>query len=1022
MDATPRLTEKTLVAAGDPLARTFVAAAAAAAASASAGPRLDRGALVDRYVLINQLGAGGMGVVYAAYDPELDRKVALKLVLPGEGEEPRRSEGHIRLLREAQALARLAHPNVVGIHDVGAMGEQVWIAMEFVEGATFGDWLRHEREVGTCSWRRIVAVMAAAGEGLAAAHAAGLLHRDFKPENVMVGADGRVRVMDFGLARAGHGASSSDTSISRPGAALSATGRSGPGLSASGLSASGLSASGLSASGLSASGLTASGLTASGVSSLQLRLTQAGDLTGTPMYMSPEQFRGDELSAASDQFSFCVALWEALFGERPFPASSLVELATAVVSGRRRPAPRRSDVPTWLRRVVERGLAVAPEARWPSMAALLRALSRGQSQARQRRWWTAIGAVAAVAAAVGLYTQHEHHARAVACEVEAASIDAVWSGDARARVRDGILATGASYAATTAAKVAPWIDRYVDEWRGARARICREASVDETLDLEALDRARWCLDERRLELAAILTELGQADAGGAQEAIAAVTGLRQVSPCLDPTVLSALPAPPEEAARAAIIDVRASLARASALGAAGKYTEGAALAGEAVTAAEALGWTPLEAEALRERGHLLQLTGDYAAAAEALVAAYRIALRARAWEVAVDAATEATYVVGFREARYGEGRLWAEHAAAMIDFAADPLGLREAERRNHLASIDRATGDLAAAAAGFAEVVRIVEAAKGPEHPSVATSLNNLGIVRWSLGEYDEARRLQERALAIWEETLGPDHPFVATSLTNLAGNYYSLGEYAAARRLHERALSISERALGPHHPEITYALNNLAIVLRAQGELVEARALLVRSLAIREAALGPDHPGVATILNNLADVDSALGDREAAIQGLERALAIREASLGPDHPDVATALNNLAGLLMEEGDAAAARERYARALAIRERAPGQPRLADSLIGLAEVAMVEGRSPDAIASAERALRVSEEASLPPASLAEARFALARALWGGGVDRSRAQALARAALEAYRSAEDQEGEVARVSAWIDAHGG
>ncbi len=170
-------------------------------ASPRGGPDGDgtfaRGALVGRYVVLSRLGAGAMGVVYAAYDPELDRKVALKLLKPRRAASAQAAEGQRRLLREAQAMAKLTHPNVVTVHDVGEHGSRVYVAMEFVDGRPLTSWTEHEHP-----WRATLDIFAEAGRGLAAAHAKGLVHRDFKPDNVMVGANGRVRVMDFGLARA----------------------------------------------------------------------------------------------------------------------------------------------------------------------------------------------------------------------------------------------------------------------------------------------------------------------------------------------------------------------------------------------------------------------------------------------------------------------------------------------------------------------------------------------------------------------------------------------------------------------------------------------------------------------------------------------------------------------------------------------------------------------------------------------------------------------------------------------------
>ncbi|WNG32307.1 protein kinase [Archangium violaceum] len=276
-------------------------------------PVLGPGDTVGRYVLEGLLGQGGMGVVYAAKDPGLGRTVALKLLRPGVGGE----EGRARLVREAQAMARLAHPNVLPLFELGTEGERVFLAMERVEGPTLADWLR-ERER---PWREVLALFLQAGEGLAAAHRAGLVHRDFKPANVLVGADGRPRVTDFGLVR--HGAEVNG------GAPEGASGDTGEALS------------------------------------------RAGAVPGTPAYMSPEQLAGREVDARGDQFSFCVALHEALYGVRPFEARE-----RGVARWKRVPVPRGLRPPGYVRAAIERGLALEPEARFPSMDALLAALAR----------------------------------------------------------------------------------------------------------------------------------------------------------------------------------------------------------------------------------------------------------------------------------------------------------------------------------------------------------------------------------------------------------------------------------------------------------------------------------------------------------------------------------------------------------------------------------------------------------------------------------------------------------------------
>jgi serine/threonine protein kinase/Tol biopolymer transport system component len=294
---------------------------------------LARGAVVGRYVILEHLGEGGMGVVYAAFDPELDRRVAVKLLRPDHASTATAERRRERLQREAKAMARLSHPNVVSVHDLGVTGEHLFVAMDLVEGMTLRAWLAEPRP-----WRDVVRVYRDAGRGLAAAHQSGIVHRDFKPDNVLLDSAGVARVTDFGLAFAG--------SMDEP-----------------------------------------SGPLAQG----SPRLTRDGALLGTVEYLAPEVFRGGLADARSDQFSFCVALFEALHGEHPFvanPTSQTLSVADAyaleVLQGRVRPPPAGSDVPAWLHRVVLRGLAVDPAERYPSMEELLADLGRDPAPARRR--------------------------------------------------------------------------------------------------------------------------------------------------------------------------------------------------------------------------------------------------------------------------------------------------------------------------------------------------------------------------------------------------------------------------------------------------------------------------------------------------------------------------------------------------------------------------------------------------------------------------------------------------------------
>lgn len=306
---------------------------------------------MGRYSVLRRIGEGGMSVVYRAYDPELDRQVALKLLRPGD---PNDREGSARLVREARAMAKISHPNVAQVYDAGIAGSSVYVAMELIEGASLEHWTAEMPR----PWTEIVRMYLQAGRGLAAAHAAGLVHRDFKPDNVMVGTDGRPRVLDFGLARPAPVDADDELLLDddellvahHEFAVLSGEGedrleprRREPSATFSN----------------------------SGEFDLQFDVTRTGLVSGTPAYMAPEQHRGEAGGAAADQFAFCVAMWQALYRCRPFEGRSYFDLSEAILTGKLSPIPRGTHVPVWLQRLLERGLAVEPRERHPSVQSLL---------------------------------------------------------------------------------------------------------------------------------------------------------------------------------------------------------------------------------------------------------------------------------------------------------------------------------------------------------------------------------------------------------------------------------------------------------------------------------------------------------------------------------------------------------------------------------------------------------------------------------------------------------------------------
>ncbi len=975
---------------------------------------IEPGSRVDRYLVLRKLGAGAMGVVYAAYDPKLDRKIALKLLRADVlvGLEIARK----RLEREAQALAKLAHPNVVSVYDVDVHAQHLFVAMEFVEGETLGTWLRQPR-----TWPEVLETFDAAGRGLAAAHAAGLVHRDFKPENVMLGDDGRVRVMDFGLAR-----QQVLAEIERPN---SSAGPSEP----------------------------------SRVPATSMTLA-SGAVVGTPAYMALEQFEG-RADALSDQFAFCVALYEGLYGRRPFTNESVARLLYALASETLQPTPKDTKVPTWLHDVVVRGLAAEPRQRWPSMDALLHALS-DDPRLRRRRLGSRVLLVGLVVGAT-LSMVVAANSRARTCEGFESRLAGVWDAEQRQRVNAAFEATGLNYATDSRRRVEQRLDDYAEQWLAGRREAC-EATQQGEQSGELLDLRMRCFDERLEHMAATVELLANADADVVRRGVEAVASLPDLSRCTDIEALQATEPRPEEPELAARVDVLdEQLIAAEALERAGKYDRGHELATRVVVEAEALGYEPLQVRAWLTQASLAQLRGDHAGAEASWKRAYATALGLKMLVEAEEAARRLTHLVGHALAQPELGRAWLEHATPL----ARAVGSREAKvgQLVLLSSIEVREGNYEDARMHLQRALAIDEAALAPNHPDLARTLTELGAVYYQEGDYEEARESYERALAIREQAFGPEHPLVASTLGNLGkvaearakydearahderalaslehafgpnhaevgATLQSLGRVATAegkheqaRQYHERALASLEHALGPEHPDLATTLNSLGILADMQGDYEQAGAYFERSLAISERALGPDHPRLASSLNNLGLVARALGDYVTATAYFERALTLREQAHGRDHPGLAYSLGNLGGVAQALGDHAAARAYYERALAIDEQAlgPDHPDLAYSLLGLGEAYLGLAETQEAIPWFERALVLRTRAPGSAVDLAQTRFMLARALWDApsraGRDRARAVALAELAAAALaRAGETSSKDVDVIRDWLAAH--
>ena len=949
---------------------------------------------IGRYQLSDKIGTGGMGVVYAATDAELGRSVALKLVKPRRGGAAARS----RIMREARALASLSHPNIVEIYDVGRHEDDVYLAMELVQGRTLGDW----RDEGERSWREIIGVYEQAAAGLAAAHAAGLVHRDFKPSNVLVGDDGRVRVLDFGLARRERPRHSTQFPTALVGSTISER--------------------------------------------IDEVLTRDDALVGTPAYMAPEQLLSAEVGPAADQFSFCVALYEALYGRRPFAAGTTRAQLASMLADRGLDRPRGRDVPAWLHDALARGLAVVPAHRHASMTALLAALRRDVT-ARRRR--LALLGLVLAGLGVGLFAQATADSPA-SCDqrLEAAHNDAIAAN---------LRGSGLSYADDAATRVVEGLDAYAAAWSAAAREACEQRA---SVPPRTADAMTHCLDDGKRRYVALVDLLGGAEADEAMvsNAVSAVGDLADPGRCTTVEYLDAEVRPPTDLdtqRRVAAIDEQ--IATADALLAAGKPAQALQRSQVAVAEATEAGYAPVLARALLVHAYALRHKRDPQTRREILRDAYYLAVGVGDDATAFDAAL--THGSTLTESDPGEATWWFETARSVLSRVPSParegdllraecsvkFRLQEyddaiATCRAGIAKLEEAYGtddprlafalgtlgnvlrerrDTEEAVEVFKRSVQLREAAHGPEHPGVARALGNLGNAYEDLGRFDDALATMERGLKIQENAVGPEHLDVGKLLINIGRVRFKRGEVADALPLFERAAQIIEKRAGPNHPNFAVALTAVATGHTALGRHEEAIPVLLRVLAIQEAAVGPNHRTVARALSNLATVYSETGEHETALEYVQRSLDIYARTFGEDSPFTVEAILAAGRILERLGRIDEALTHMRRAVKIRGTALGakHPEVGNTLADLGFLLANEDRCSEALPILARSIEILDATGPSHLKRGVARFSTARCT----PNRKEARGFATAALEDLEAmGAGGEKPAALVRTWLATH--
>ena len=955
----------------DPVGETLASGPAARTAS-----ELRPGDLIDRYVVEGVLGSGGMGVVYAAHDPELDRKIAVKLLHAralgdssgGAG------EAEARLMREAQAVAKISHPGVITVHDIGTWRPpeaepgtrgQVFVAMELVDGWTLRGWAAEAPRTPD----QILAAFLAAARGLAAAHAAGVIHRDIKPDNILIGRDGRVRVTDFGMARAaGTRESAPAPAPQKPRPAAGAgDGEAGASVPMTGGAA----------------------LPRGAAGALATELTQTGALLGTPAYMAPEQHRAEPTNARTDQFSFCVALWEALYGRRPFAGADLPALARAVCAGELRPPPPGAKVPARVARALRRGLATNPAARWPSMTALIAALAPPRARSRYVLAAAAALAVAGGATAIAIATRDDD----ARCRGMEAKLAGVWDPPTRERVRAAFMGSGRAGAAEQWAGLEPALDGYAARWVKVRREVCEAARVRGEESERTLERRVACLDSRRTTLQTVADLLAEADPRIVEGAAAAVERLRPVEQCADTSALNAsmqLPADPARAAEArAILD---ELERLAVLGEVGELEDQRAAIEQLAARSKQLGHGPLEAMVKSLVGSFRAREGDLKAAEHELRAATALAEANQMDRAKVDAQLALVEVLT-RMGRIDDADAALAQAKATIERVGEDDDL--AARRAQIAAILTHRRDGAAAALpGYREAHALLVRIRGERSLLAAASLAVVATAEIAARQLAAAKTSLDRLDALLDALPLGDHLLRAQATMARATIALIEGEFATAAEAQARGLAMLERVVPADHPDLIQSLADYGVIQELAGDREAALALHRRAVDLAGGVSGAEDV-IVDELDNIGAIALALGKVGESIAAYERALPIAEA--------------------LGEGDA--------------------ERLALIRSGLGKSYVAGGRHRDAIPLLERALgwRLLQPA-VPPNQIGGTRFALAKALWATG-ERKRARELAEAAetnfTAAARSLEGETGAMAQayqrqlayaaeVAGWRKAH--